>query len=84
MLVFFLELVFVDTIHLADFYCPSFFETTDAAGQPPLRTRAFPPGLRHLAPPAHQKVRTDNTILEKNQLVRRTNRLYNRIRRNCS
>ena len=36
----------------------------DTAGQPPLRTRAFPLGLKHLAPPDHQKVRTDNKILE--------------------
>ena len=37
---------------------------SDAAGQPPLRTRAFPLRLRQLAPPAHQKVHTGNETLE--------------------
>ena len=30
----------------------------------PLRTRAFPLGLRDLDPPAHQKIRTENKIME--------------------
>ena len=37
---------------------------SDVSGQPPLRTRAFPLGLSSLAPPALQKVRTDNLIIE--------------------
>ena len=37
---------------------------SDAAGQPPLRTRAFPLGLSNLAPPSLQKIRSDNRILE--------------------
>ena len=37
---------------------------SDAAGQPPLRTRAFPVGLSNLAPPSLQKIRSDNRILE--------------------
>ena len=36
--------------HGADFVTPTHLF------DPPLRTRAFPFGLRHLAPPAHQKV----------------------------
>ena len=84
----FSELVYVESIHLAEFLLSidlldhtkaflfdlvcllpsastwSRLRHSDEAGQPPLRTRAFPLGLRHLAPPFHQKVRTDNKILE--------------------